>query len=538
MNSLLAQERTALLWAIAAVLVTSGLNLSAPAVMAHAIDGPLSDGNFTGILRYGSGLLAMYLVALITQYSQTLAMGSVGVRILYRLRKQVFEKLQELPLAFFGRHKAGDLISRINNDTDKVHGFFSQSLMQFVGGFVTMTGSVFFLVGLNWRLGLASLLPALGMLTVTRFVNPSIKRWNALSLESIGGVSADVAESLANFKVLVAFDRRDYFRERFQKINEENFRHALRASVANGALSPIYNLCSQGGQLIVLFYGISMVLSGKLTVGFLISYFVYLNRFYDPMRQLAALWANFQGANAAYDRILQILREPAIPAPTLPTVPLGKPSRLELRGVSFGYDPERLVLKNVSLTLEPGRRYALVGPTGGGKSTTAALMAHLYDPLEGTVTFEGRDLKSMSAEERSAKIGFILQEPFLFGETVGDNLTTLFPMEALFSSGLTTPVAGLSLGQRQVVAFLRAVQRAPDLLILDEATANIDTVTEKALERLLQDLPNGTTLVTIAHRLNTIEHADDIFFVNAGRIEQAGSMDQAVALLREEARQS
>ena len=196
------------------------------------------------------------------------------------------------------------------------------------------------------------------------------------------------------------------------------------------------------------------------------------------------------------------------------------------------------MLNRVSFKLEPGRSYAFVGPTGGGKTTTASLISRLCDPTSGVVLLDGRDLRSYSAEERSRKIGFILQDPFLFSGTLGDNLDSLDGLEGMFEKGLETPVEGLSLGQKQVVAFLRAIQRSPSLLILDEATANIDTVTEKTLDRLLQKLPPETTKVTIAHRFGTIENADQIFFVNQGLVEPTGSIHHAVSRLKEEQRVS
>jgi ATP-binding cassette subfamily B protein len=377
------------------------------------------------------------------------------------------------------------------------------------------------------------------MLVLTRLLNPWIKRRNASNLKSTGEVSAEIAESLSHFKVMVAFDRRDYFRQHFQQVNERNYSHALRAGRANGVLAPLYAFCAQLGQLIVLSYGLSMVARGELTLGLLISYFIYVLRFYDPMRQLAALWANFQAATAAYDRVTEVLSEGSslevLPPPSTVDPNCG---RMEFRGVTFGYQSDQEVLRAVDFHLEVGKTYAFVGPTGGGKTTTASLMARLYDPRQGVVLLDGRDLRTYSSHDRSQKIGFILQEPFLFGEKVGDSIDSLEGLERLFPAGLDTPVEGLSLGQRQVVAFLRAVLRKPDLLILDEATANIDTVTEGILSGLMERLPAHTTRVVIAHRLSTIASADTIFFVNAGRVQLAGSMEQAVALLREEARQS
>ncbi len=538
MNRLFRPERRTLLVASGAILTTSALNLGAPAVMAHAIDGPLARGDYRGVLTHVGLLLLMYLVSLFTQYYQTVGMGTVGQRVLHRLRAELFDKLQRLPVEFFAERRSGDLISRVNNDTDKMYQFFSQSLMQFVGSFATMLGAGCFLLGLQPRLGAAALAPAAVMFALTRMVGPEVRRRNASSLESTGEVSAEVSESLANFHVVVAFDRRDAFRAQFERVNARNYRQAVGAGLANGLLTPIYALCAQVAQLVVLAYGLALIADDEFTVGLLIGYFVYVNRFYDPMRQLAALWASFQGANAAYARISEVLDEPR-ELPVLPGESAEQgAARLEFREVSFGYQADQRVLEGVSFRLEAGRTYAFVGPTGGGKSTTASLMSRLYDPIDGRVLLDGRDLRTYPPDERSQKIGFILQEPFLFAGTVGDNVSSLHGLDRLFPQGLETPVDGLSLGQRQVVAFLRAIGRQPQLLILDEATANIDTVTEAALAELLELLPPSTSTVVIAHRLNTIEKADGIFFVNDGRVQSAGSLEQAVAMLKQETRRS
>lgn len=538
MNRLLVAERSTLIRASVALIVTSLLNLSAPAVLAHAIDEYLAVGDFDGVLWCGGVLLAIYGVAFVTQYFQSLWMGTVGQNIVYRLRDRVFHKLQALPLAYFTKHQTGDLISRINHDTDKLNQFFSQSLMRFVGSLVTMIGSALFLVGLNPRLGGAALLPAVGMGFLTWGLTPWIRSRNQISLESTGEVSAEVSESLENFKVVTVFDRRDHFRKSFDEVNRKNYRQSLAAGIANGVLGPIYSLCSHLAQLIVLVYGLMLTGRGEFSLGLLIGYLVYVSRVYDPMRQLAALWATYQAARAGYDRITEVLEESS----ELKTLPASEPEpnapRIQFRDVSFGYVKDQTVLNQVSFELQPGKSYAFVGPTGGGKTTTASVMARLYDPTAGTVMLDGRDLRTYSAEERARKIGFILQEPFLFSGTLADNVESLGELAGMFDQGLETPVEGLSLGQRQVVAFLRAIERKPDLLILDEATANIDTVTEKTLEKLLQTLPENTTRVTIAHRFGTIEDADQIYFVNDGRLRPAGSVQQAVSLLQDEQRRS
>ena len=349
-------------------------------------------------------------------------MGGIGQRMLYRLRNSVFDKLQELPLDFFNQNKAGDLISRINNDTDKVNQFFSQSLMQFIGSIFTMTGAAVILLIINLPLGLAALTPALLVWIFTRIISPWVKSRNAASLKSTGGLSAEIQESLANFKVVIAFNRRDYFRNRFEKANNENYNRSVQAGIANNTLMPVYTFAANIGQLIVLSLGIYLIMKGNFSIGLLISFIAYINNFYNPLRQLAALWANFQLALAAWDRISRLLSLES----NLPRIS-GKEckassSYLEFRNVSFSYPNGKEVLYRVSFSLERGKTYAFVGPTGGGKTTIASLISRLYDTSKGIVMLDGKDIRTYDPAERSRKIGFILQDPFLFTGTVRENL--------------------------------------------------------------------------------------------------------------------
>src|SRR5258708_29409960 len=234
-------------------------------------------------------------------------MSGFGQRLLFSLRNAIFNKLQELPVAFFSQNKAGYLISRVNNDTDKINQFFSQSLMQFVSSLFIITGAGIFLLILNWRLGLATLSPALLMWVFAKFVSPWVKKKNAASLKATGGMSAEIQESLGNFKVVLAFNRRDYFRRRFAEANNINYSTSIKAGIANNVYIPVFGFLASMGQLVVLTYGIYLITIGHFTAGFLISFFMYVTNFYDPLRQMAALWANFQLAIASWDRISKIL---------------------------------------------------------------------------------------------------------------------------------------------------------------------------------------------------------------------------------------
>ena len=597
---LLPEQRGKLIGALAIMVLYSLLSMLPPALIGYTLNhlvagkiGTPSTGlpdqsawithllpgtGYSLVLTVCCWLIGVYLANLAAVYFRTILMGGFGQHLLFTLRNAIFNKLQELPVAFFSQNKAGDLISRINNDTDKVNQFFSQSLMQFVSSIFIIAGAGIALVYFNWRLGLMTLTPAALMWLFNKTMSAWVKKRNAVAAKSTGNLSAEVQESLNNFKVVLAFNRRDYFRQRFAQANNTNYSSAVGAGIANNIFNPVYSFLAGVGQLVVLLYGIYLIRTGYFTPGFLVAYFMYTSSFYDPLRQLAALWAGFQVAIASWDRISHILSLDTdlvtIPESELPISTgtgglsvirtggngsgAGKPGLIEFHDVSFAYPRGKDVLRHNSFQLEKGKTYALVGPTGGGKTTTASLLARLFDPTAGSVFLNGRDIRTYSPAERAKKIGFILQDPILFSGTVRDNIlygndtyrdcsneqlarvlhdSGLETLLTRFDEALDTKVSlggeGISLGQKQLIAFIRAVLRDPELLILDEATANIDTVTEKMLEEILQRLPATTTRVIIAHRLNTIAGADEIFFVNAGEITRAGSLDQAVDMLME-----
>ncbi|MGP0075483.1 MAG: ABC transporter ATP-binding protein [Bryobacteraceae bacterium] len=548
--------------ALVAMLVSTGTSLVGPVIIGRGIDTYIRLKDNHGLLLVSLLLLGVYLVGVVSSYTQIRTMGGVGRRVLYSLRNALFTKLQDLPVAFFNQNKAGDLISRVNNDTDKLNQFVAQALMQFLSSLFLMTGAAVFALSLNFRLGVAAFLPAVGVLAVTKITSAWVKARNMKSLQSLGGMSSEIQESLQNFKVIVAFNRRDYFQRKFETSNETNYAASVAAGYANNIFMPMYGLAHQLAQLLVVAYGIVLIREGLTTTGQLIGFLLYVNSFYGPMRQLATVWSSFQLALAALDRISEVLALES-DMTLVSAGPAESTAVLEFRNVSFQYPGGKDVLRDVSFELEKGKAYALVGPTGGGKTTTASLMARLYDPSEGSVFLDGRDIRSVPPDDRSRKVGFIPQEPFLFTGTVRDNIVygndeyrdysspqlaevleqaNLSSLLARFSEGLETKVASsgnsISLGQKQLIAFMRATLRRPELLILDEATANIDTVTEQLLEQILDKLPIETTKVIIAHRLNTIDNVDQIYFVNSGGIALAGSMEHAVDMLLHGKRES
>ena len=563
---LMKEEGRSVTLAFVTIFISSAAMLVVPIIIGHIVDVYLLSKNFHGVLSFSVLLVLVYVVGLVASYIQVKTMGGVGRRLLFNLRNKIFEKLEELPLAFFNQNKEGDIISRINNDTDKLNQFFSQAFMQFISNIVLIIGTGIFLLVISIRLGSVALVPAVFALVLTQLLSPWVKRTSLRSLRSLGGMSGEISESINNFKVIVAFNRLDYFRNKFKEANDINYKASVSAGVASNIFTPIYTLAGVLGQIGVLAYGIYLISIGNFTIGLLISFLLYVNNFYNPLRQLASVWSSLQLALAGLDRISEVLalesNVEVISSDKEIIVSTDSPM-LEFKNVYFKYPTSKEILKNVNFKLKKGKTYAFVGPTGGGKTTTASLIARLYDPTKGEVYLEGKDIRFYKSSERAKKIGFILQEPFLFTGTVYENIlygnkeylgfsqqelkevlekTNLTKLLARFSEGLDTKISSsggtISLGQKQLIAFMRAVLRNPDILILDEATANIDTVTEQLLEEILKKLPTNTTRVIIAHRLNTIENADEIFFVNGGEVVLAGDMKHAVDMLLHGKRQS
>ena len=387
--TLVGQERNNLYIAMIFIFINSGLNLVAPYLMGHAVDKFVVTHQYDGVIKYSIILFVVFCMALVSGYTQAQLMGRVGQRMLFNLRNTVFNKMQELPIDFFTQNKAGDLISRVNNDTDKINQFFSQSLVQFMSSIFTMIGAGIFLFSINVKLALAALAPALVLWVFTKWVSPWVKNTNAINMKSTGNLSAEIQESLNNFKVVVAFNRRDYFRNKFEEANDDNYKSAIKAGIANNIFTPVYGFSSNIGQLVVLSFGIYLIAAGQFSVGLLISFLAYIAQFYNPLRQIAALWANFQVALAGWDRISQIL----VQQNNLTVIRSKKkedtPYLMSFRNVTFAYVKGKDILQNVSFDLERGKTYAFVGPTGGGKQP----LRHLWHGF----TIQTRD-KLLSTE--------------------------------------------------------------------------------------------------------------------------------------------
>jgi len=368
------------------VIFTTISNLLAPVLIARVVDTAVRVKDYRQLLLYACALALVYLVALRTSYVQTVRMGTVGRNVLFKLRNRLFAQLSRLPIAFFAQNRAGDLISRVNSDTEKINNFFAQALMQMFGNLFLVMGAGILLLALNWRMGVVALIPALGMVIATRVLSPWVKRTSRQSMESLGALSADVSESLANFQVIAAFNRRDYFREKFEAANQRNYRASVKAGVTSGLFVPLYTLAGSAAYILVLAMGVWLIGRQALSVGLLVGYLLYVPAFYNPLRQLATVWSSWQTMLAAMDRVSEVLNLRNDLVQVEDGEAAGKGPFLAFEHVEFAYPGGKSVLSDVSLTLERGRTYALVGPTGGGKTTTAMLMARLYDATSAAST--------------------------------------------------------------------------------------------------------------------------------------------------------
>lgn len=545
------EDRVKFVTAFVMVVLNSFSGVITPFVIAYAVDHYIVQGDIKGLGTIVIGLGLLYIVTVIVGYLQSRLIGQVSQGTLFRLRSVLFEKLQELPIAYFNQNKAGDLMSRLNNDTDKLNQFLSESIPRFVGNFFVIFGIAVFIVVLNWKLGLVALSSVFFLIIITKVLSPWVENKNKKSLAALGEFSATLQENLTNFRVIVAFSKRKYFADHVGEINKKTFETTYKADIANRVFEPIYDLAGSAALIAVLAYGMHLVGVGEITIGLLVAYVSYTQKFYDPLRIMATIFGSIQLAMAAWSRLRVVLntKNPLVMIENNDT----SSHELEIKDITFGYGDKK-VLENVSLTFEKGKTYALVGPTGGGKSTLVSLMSRLYDPQSGAVYVHGKDIRTYPNTERAGLVSVILQDPFIFSGSVLDNIRygndALSDIDdvnleiLLKNKGFEEVLErlknadNLSLGQKQLISFMRVVLREPKILILDEATANIDTVTEAILNKTLASLPKETTKVIIAHRLNTIKEADEIYFVNGRHVTRAGNLAEAVSLIEHAKRTS
>jgi ATP-binding cassette subfamily B multidrug efflux pump len=542
------------------VLVNTLLTVAAPRLIGEAVDllwrffnGEIqADSAWGGLNHTMLLLLGTYAGVWATNLGSFYLMTVVSQNVLCELRAHIFAKIQELSLSFFDRHEAGDLMSRLTNDTDVINRVLGMGLIRLTGSALTLVGILVAMLGLNWRLALASFTVLPAMVFTTIFFSNRARRAFRRTRQTIGGVSAELEENIAGVKVVQAFSREDENLEAFRQVNAANRDAGINAETITAAFSPSLDVLGIIGTAIVVGYGGYLALNDLVTIGVIVAFVQYVRRFFQPVRAVALIWGNLQSAIAGAERIFELLDTPAavvdVPdAGELPTIA----GRVAFEEICFEYKPGEPVLREVNLLAEPGQTVALVGPTGAGKTTIINLIGRFYDTCAGRVTVDGHDVRQISRASLRRQMGIVLQDTFLFSGTVMENIrygrldaSDAEVVEAAklanahrfitrlpdgYQTELTEQASNLSQGQRQLISIARAVLANPRILILDEATSSVDTRTELLIQNALRNLLRGRTSFVIAHRLSTIRNADQVLFIRDGRIVERGTPQELLA---------
>jgi len=524
----------------------------APAPLAKAA---IDDGILKGDVRTLDLVVVAFIVSALlvwaATYAQTYLVGWVGQRALADLRLQIFRHLQEMPVAFYERRPAGMLISRMTNDVEALDSLVTDTVITLFQASLTLVGSIVILLLLDVKLALITFLifPVMAAASLAfRIASADAYR---RTRETISGITQYLQETLSGIRVVRTFGQEPRQRARFAELNEINRAANMTTVNLNAAYFPFVEFLSSVATFALLLIGGAQVISGDIQVGVLVGFIAALNGFFDPIGQLSQVYTTYQSGMAALDKIFDLLDIQAelTDAPDAIDLPRIR-GEIRFEDVSFRYsggdgEAPKYALEGVTMTIPPGQTVALVGATGAGKSTFAKLVARFYDPTDGRVLVDGHDLRTVRAESLRSQMGIVPQEAFLFSGTVGDNIAfgrpdaTAQDVEAAaravgawefiedLPDGLDTEVgergAQLSAGQRQLVAFARALIADPRILVLDEATSNVDLHTEGRIEAGLRRLLAGRTAIVIAHRLSTIRQAGRIVVLDQGRVVEQGT---------------
>jgi subfamily B ATP-binding cassette protein MsbA len=493
--------------------------------------------------------LVIAVVGAIFSYTEKHVTTSVGQWVMHDMRLALYSHVQRLSLAYHDHKQSGDLISRVTSDIDAVQSFIASGLLGGLINGLTLIGMVGVMFYINWRFTLIALSVAPVLFAVVYSYTRRIKKAAREVRKKEGEIVSTIQEVLTSIRVVKAFGREDYEQKRLEEESLESVEIALRARSLKAKLSPLVEILVATGTSMVLWFGARMVLNGNLSPGSLVVFIAYLGKMYKPMQELSKMTDSYSKAAVGYERIREVLdtrgevrdRRGARPAPPLK-------GQVDFENVTFGYEPNRPVLRNVSFRVEPGQVAALVGPTGSGKTTIISLIPRFYDPESGKVKLDGYDVRSFTQKSIRQQISFVLQETLLFHGTVWQNIAYGKPGATRaeihhaaelanadefidkMPDGYDTIVGErgvtLSGGQRQRIAIARAVIRNTPILILDEPTSGLDAASEKLVFEALDRLMAGKTSIVIAHRLATIRRADVIFVVKDGRIVEKGVHDE------------
>jgi len=537
---------------IGLVIAATGLALLGPYLVGVAIDRFIARGDQPGLLRIVALLFLTYTLAWLAQYAQSYTVVALTQRVLRALRRDVFAHLQTLSLRFFDQRPTGELMSRLTNDVDAINRVLSQSIVELSASLLTLVGTAVVVLLLNAWLAAGALLVVPLMLAFTLRMGRGTRRGFQQVQANLGKLSAVIEESISGLRVVQAFRRERAALAEFECANLAVRDTTIHAQMMMTLLRPMLIVFSNLAIVFIAGLGGWLALRGAVSVGVIATFVLYARRFYEPLLTLADLYNSIQSALAGAERVFDLLdqvpqvadRPDAVALPALQ-------GQVVFDRVDFGYVPGVPVLKDVSLTAEPGQMVALVGPTGAGKTTIVNLLSRFYDVDRGAILLDGRDIRQVRQDALRRQLGIVLQDTFLFAETVLENIrygrldatdeecmaaarlanADLFiqHLPEGYQTSLAERAGTLSQGQRQLLAIARAVLADPRILILDEATSSVDTRTEMHIQEALLKLMKGRTSFVIAHRLSTIRNADQVLVIDDGRIVERGTHDSLLA---------
>ena len=541
------------------LLVSFGLEVTGPYLIRLAVDGPVADavaGNAldqSEILWIGCAYLTVIVLAVSLGYWYAMLTVRNGQRVIRDVRIHLFRHILQLSPRFFDRNPAGKLVTRATSDVENLNELISTGVLQSIFDLIKIVGILSVLAVLAPGLALVAAIATPFLIGVSLIFRTFVRRSYRKVRSSLARQNAFTAEAIGGMRITRAFVQEDTVTQHYEELNGRTRSAWLDTVFHFAAFVSTIDFCLRGTQVAILYAGGTSILGGSLSVGTFVMFWLCLAKLIEPIRELGEKYNVLQSAFSSSERIFQILDEPIEPATAAGAAePARQPAHLELDRVSFAYNPELPVLDDVSFEIKPGETTALVGPTGAGKSTVLSLVSRLYDPTGGELRIDGRPLPELDLFALRRRIAVVPQDVFLFTGSVLDNVrlfddsigepqvtTALETIGALefveaLDGGLQAPVAErgatLSLGERQLLAFARALVTEPDLLVLDEATANIDNHSEEMIQRGLRRLLRGRTALVVAHRLSTVRGADQILVLQRGRIVERGRHDELVKL--------
>lgn len=537
-------------WALLMVCITAAMHLIGPYLLKVAIDNyMLEQPDVTRLSMVSLGFALTLLVAWGSQAGESYTVASVTQRVLKQIRDELFQKINCLPLGYHDRHKSGVTMSRIINDVTILQELMTHGFINVVADSLLLVGIIAIMLTMSPKLAFYTfaVLPIMVLVTVVfaRRVRGAFLR----TRETIAQVAADFQENISGVRVVQAFAREKFNQARFDELNLGNLQANLRAMTLASAFPPVVEFLAMLATAIVLWFGALYATAGEITVGVVVAFLTYVTRFFQPIRELSMVYTLFQQSMAAGEKIFQLMDTPV----DVDDRPDAKPmasieGKVEFDHVSFSYSNGIPVLKDLCFTVLPGQTVALVGPTGAGKTSIASLMSRFYDVSDGRILIDGTDIREVTQVSLRRQIGVVPQDPFLFTGTIADNIRfgrlDATDREVIESArlvnandfitrlpqGYDTQVyergQNFSQGQRQLIALARVVLADPRILVLDEATASIDTRTEVLIQAAFQHLLRGRTSVVIAHRLSTVRNADRLLVIDHGQLVQEGAHDE------------